>query len=223
MLDAAIRERVLSRYPILGSLPPNELDLLLASAILVKAPAGAVMFDEDEDCRGFGLLLSGVMRIAKAAPSGRELHLYDVAPGDSCILTSACILGRSHYSARGTAGSDVEMVMLTPAAFLHAFTRIEAFRDQIFARFSERMAEMLQLVSEVAFQRLDQRLAAALIAKGSPIRTTHQALADELGSLREIVSRLLKSFADRGWVRLAREHIELVDPAGLKRLAEGAL
>jgi CRP/FNR family transcriptional regulator len=157
----------LSRYPILGSLPPNELDLLLASATVVKAPARAVMFDEYEDCRGFGLLLSGVMRIAKAARSRRKLHLYDVSRGDSCILTSGCILGRSRYSARGTAGADVEMVMLTPAVFLQAFTRIEAFRDQIFARFSEPMAEMLELVSAVAFQRLNQRLAAALIAKGS--------------------------------------------------------
>jgi CRP/FNR family transcriptional regulator len=223
MLDANLRARLLQRYPILGSLPASELESLLASATPVRAPAGAILFDEGEACRGFGLLLSGLVRIAKAAPNGRELHLYDVAPGDSCILTSGCILGRSQYSARGTARADVEMVMLTPAAFLRAFTTIEAFRDQIFARFSARMTELLELVSAVAFQRLDQRLASALVNRETPIHTTHQALADELGSLREIVSRLLKNFAEQGWVRLGREQIEIVDAAGLRRLAAGTL
>ena len=208
---------------MLASLAPGELDRLLAAATYMKLPAGAVMFDEGEPCRGFALLLSGTARIVKAAPNGRELHLYDVAPGDSCILTSGCLLGRSNYSARGTARTDIEVVILTPASFLQAFASLESFRDQIFARFSERMADLLQLVSAVAFQRLDQRLASVLIAKQSPIRVTHQALADELGSLREMVSRLLKNFAEQGWVRLGREHIEIIDASGLKRLAAGAL
>ncbi len=76
---------------------------------------------------------------------------------------------------------------------------------------------MMQLVSAVAFQKLDQRLAALLLTKTSPLRATHQQLADELGSVREMVSRLLKQFADQGWVKLGREQIEITDAAGLKR------
>ena len=83
-------------------------------------------------------------------------------------------------------------MILSPAAFRTLFYGLEDFRDHVFSRYSERLTELLQLVSAVAFQRLDQRRAAILIAKRKPIRTTHQALADELGSLREIVSRLLK-------------------------------
>jgi CRP/FNR family transcriptional regulator len=94
-----------------------------------------------------------------------------------------------------------------------------AFRDFVFALFSERMAELMQLVEEVAFRKLDQRLAALLLGKGRMLRTTHQQLADELGSVREMVSRLLKGFAEQGLVRLGREQVEVLDPAGLRRMA----
>ena len=93
-----------------------------------------------------------------------------------------------------------------------------AFRRRPHRQSGAERAE-LQLVPAVAFQKLDQRLAAALIAKRKPIRTTHQALADELGSLREIVSRLLKSFAEQGWVRLGREHIEVLNEGALRKIA----
>ena len=94
MIDYAIRRRILEQYPMLQSLPAAELDRLLAAAAYMKAPAGALMFDDGQACQGFPLLLSGVARIVKAAPNGRELHLYDVAPGDTCILTSRCSWAR---------------------------------------------------------------------------------------------------------------------------------
>jgi CRP/FNR family transcriptional regulator len=78
----------------------------------------------------------------------------------------------------------------------------------------------MQLVSAVAFQKLDQRLAALLIGKAAPIRITHQALADELGSVREMISRLLKNFSEQGWIKLGREQIEIIDPSALKKLSE---
>ncbi len=219
MIDKAVRHRVLEQYPMLQSLPAVDLERLLASAAYVKAPPGALIFDEGEAGEGFPLLLSGVARIVKAAPNGRELHLYDVTPGDACILTTSCILGKTNYHARGSAQTEVEAVVLSPGAFRTLFYQLEEFRDYVFSRYSERLTELLQLVSAVAFQKLDQRLAAALLAKPRPVRTTHQALADELGSLREIVSRLLKNFAEQGWVRLGREHIEILDERGLRKLA----
>ena len=217
MIDKATRDRVFQHYPVLQGLPAVELDDLLASATYMKVPAGAVMFDEEQPCMGFPLLLSGKARVIKVAPNGRELHLYHVLPGEMCVLTSSCLLGKSNYHARGLVREDIEVVFLPPGTFHRLFSRLEAFRDHVFSRFSERLTDLLQLVSAVTFQKLDQRLAAALIAKPSPIRITHQALADELGSLREIVTRLLKNFADQGWVRLGREQIEILDEAGLRK------
>lgn len=220
MIDAATKALTLQIYPMLGELPASTLDELFASATYMKVPAQAMMFDENQPCMGFPLLLSGSARVIKAAPNGRELHLYYVLPGEACILTSSCLLGRANYQARCLVQQDLELVVLPPAAFRVLFSHLESFRDHVFSRFSERLSDLLQLVSAVTFQKLDQRLAVALTARPSPIQSTHQALADELGSLREIVSRLLKNFADQGWVRLGRERIEVVDAMALRRLAE---
>ena len=219
MIDHATTDLLLHRYPMLRELPRATLDELLAGAAHMKVPAGAMMFDENQPCMGFPLLLSGSARVIKAAPTGRELHLYYVQPGEACILTSSCLLGKTHYQARCLVQQDLDLVVLPPATFRALFARSEPFREHVFSRFSERLSDLLELVAAVTFQKLDQRLARALAARPSPIRTTHQALADELGSLREIVSRLLKNFADQGWVQLGREQIEVIDAPALQRLA----
>ena len=113
--------------------------------------------------------------------------------------------------------------MLPTASFNTLLGNHEAFRSYVFHLFSDRLTDLMQLVSAVAFQKLDQRLANLLVSKPSPIHTTHQALADELGSAREIVSRLLKGFAEQGWVKLGREQIDITDAAALKRFANALL
>jgi CRP/FNR family transcriptional regulator len=128
-------------------------------------------------------------------------------------------MGHTRYQARGEVARDVEMIVLSAPVFRQLVSGFEPFRDYIFSLFSERLTDMMQLVSAVAFQKLDQRLASLLLTKPSPLRTTHQQLADELGSVREMISRLLKQFADQGWVKLGREQIEITDPAALKRYA----
>ncbi len=220
MLDSTTKILLLQLYPMLRELPASQLENLLANASAMQLPAGTVMFDENQPCQGFPLLLSGSIRVIKAAASGRELQLYRVSPGESCILTSSCLLGHSNYHARGVVEQDVEIVALPPATFRMLLSKHEPFRDYIFSLFSERLTDLMQLVSAVAFQKLDQRLATLLIVKPNPIHTTHQALADELGSVREIVSRLLKNFAEQGWVNLGREQIEIVNAPALKKFSE---
>lgn len=219
MLDNDTQTRLFRQYPMLGALPAENLTELLNASNRLKISAGTVVFDENQLCRGFPLLLSGSIRVVKAAANGRELQLYRVVSGESCILTSSCLLGHAHYSARGIAELDTEMVALSPALFEKLLSIHKPFRDYIFGLFSERLTDLMQLVSAVAFQKLDQRLAALLAGKVSPLHTTHQALADELGSVREIVSRLLKSFAEQGWIRLGREQIEIIDAAALSKLS----
>lgn len=219
MLNDSIKANLLQRYPVLAGLPSATLDDTLSGAMAMDVPEGMALFDEGQGCQGFPLLLSGGVRVVKASPGGRELRLYRVAPGESCILTSSCLMGQTAYHARGIAESDTTLVLLPAAAFRHLVASNEAFRNYVFSLFSERMTDLMQLVTAVAFQKLDQRLAALLVSRPSPIHTTHQALADELGSVREMVSRLLKQFEEQGWIRLGRELIELQDPAALKKLA----
>ena len=219
MLDNNTQSRLMQQYPMLRELPAADQAELAAAASTVSIPAGTVIFDEKQACHGFPMLLSGNIRVVKTAPNGRELQLYRVMPGESCILTSSCLLGNTRYHARGIAEQPLEMVLLPAAAFHALLEKQEAFRGHVFHLFSDRLTDLMQLVSAVAFQKLDQRLATLLVSKPNPVHATHQALADELGSAREIVSRLLKGFAEQGWVRLGREQIEIVDTPALKRFS----
>ena len=211
---------LLARYPALRDIPPLQLRSLTDALHWLRLPAGTVVFDERQSCSGFPFILQGSIRVAKLSPTGRELGLYRVAPGDSCIITCSCLLGSRSYDARGTAEVQTELGLLPPADFERAIA-LPAFRRFVFDVFSTRIAALIQVVEEVAFRRLDQRLAAYLWPRAPVLRATHQQLADELGSVREIVSRLLKQFADRRLIALGREQIDVLDVAGLRDVADG--
>ncbi len=190
-----------------------------------RAPAGTVMFSEHSPCTGFPLVLSGSVRVVQRFPNGREIQLYRVVPGESCLLSGSCLLGRADYAATGLAETDVELVILPPAEFRALVAEDEVFREHVFSLYGERLAALMQLVEAISWQKLDQRLAALLVGRtqggNATVQATHQALADELGSVREIVSRLLRAFEDRGWVELGRERITVRDGAALASLARG--
>jgi CRP/FNR family transcriptional regulator len=207
-------------YPILAALPEAARQRLAERSRKMQLPPGTPVFDERQSCQGFPFVIDGSIRVVKAAPNGRELPLYRVAPGETCVISSACLLGHTPYNARGITETDTTLLVL-PTADFQALLAEPAFRDFVFQLFSERIADLMQLIEEVAFRKLDQRLAALLLGKGQRLHTTHQQLADELGSVREIVSRLLKNFAAQGLVALSREQIEILDPAGLRRVAGG--
>lgn len=216
-----IQRQLVERFPAFAGLAPARLARLLSEAHLLRVPAGSVLFDADQPCRGFPLVLEGAVRVVMSAPNGREILLYRVDPGQGCILSGGCLLGHSDYAARGVADEDVTLLNLPPEAFNALLLEHEPFRRFVFGMYGERLAEVMTLVEEVAFRRLDERLAQLLIHRGPVIESTHQKLADELGSVREIVSRLLRSFEGRGWVKLERERVTVTDPKGLAALARG--
>ncbi|MFO1318751.1 MAG: Crp/Fnr family transcriptional regulator [Burkholderiales bacterium] len=217
-----LKQRLRTLYPALASLDEHRFNALLDEATLVQVKAGTVLFDDESPCQAFPMLVEGIIRVSKVGASGRELQLYRVVPGESCILTSSCLLGHIAYNARGVAETDIVAVTLPQSVFSRLVGELEPFRQYVFSLFAERISDLMQLVEAVAFHRLDQRLATLLLGKGKIVHITHQALADELGSVREIVSRLLKTFAEQGLVSLSREQVEIVDAAGLRRLAAPA-
>jgi len=221
MTNAAVDpQKVLDLYPPLAGLSSNRLSALLQPQAVMHLPAGTQVFAEHQPCRGFPLLLEGSIKVVKLAASGRELMLYRVAPGGSCIISSSCLLGHTDYNARGIAETPLVLLALPVSAFSALMLEHPPFRDFVFHLFAERIGELMQLVEEVAFARLDQRLAKLLLARNENVlNVTHQQLADELGSVREIVSRLLKGFAAQGLVALGREQLTIADRAGLQKLA----
>jgi CRP/FNR family transcriptional regulator len=191
-------------------------------ALPMQAPAGSVLFDAGVACQALPLVLTGRIRVSKRAENGREIRLYSVNPGELCIVTVSCLLGASAYPATGIAESAVTALALPRPLFSRLMTEHPPFRDVVFSLFANRLSGLMALVEEVAFHKLDQRLAAWLLERRPTILASHQLVAQELGSVREIVSRLLKQFEEQGFVRLGRERIELVDAPGLKKLAEGS-
>jgi CRP/FNR family transcriptional regulator, anaerobic regulatory protein len=205
-------------YPVLAQLPPALAARTAAEAQVLTVPDGTVVFDEHQACQGFPFVIKGDIRVLKPAANGRELPLYRVLPGESCIISSSCLLGHNDYNARGVAEGETTLALM-PRPLFDELLAEPAFRDFVFHLFSDRIAELMQVIEEVAFRKLDQRLAGLLLGKGKLVHATHQHLADELGSVREMVSRLLKGFAEQGLVRLSREQVEILDPAGLRRIA----
>lgn len=217
-LDKQQFERLAHCYPLVAELPEPARRQLQHAGHWTRVPSGSLLFDDRQACEGFPFVVAGSVRVLKSAPNGRELPLYRVHPGETCIISSSCLLGHEDYNARGVTESDTEL-MLLPRPTFDLLLAEPVFRNFVFHLFAERIADLMQLIEEVAFHRLDQRLAALLLGKGRLVHVTHQQLADELGSVREFVSRLLKGFAAQGLVRLSREQIEILDPAGLRRLA----
>ena len=219
MNAAELRSRLLELFPVFQRLPGATIEEIVRSAAPRQAPAGTILFESASPCTGFPMLLEGSVRVVKSAPNGREVQLYRITPGESCLLSSSCLLGGSDYSATGIAETAVTLLALPPALFHRLLAEHKPFRDYVFSLFSERLADLMSLVEAVTFHKLDQRLAALLLRKGELVRATHQGLADELGSVREMVSRLLSNFQDRGWVALGREQIRVIDAEALRRLA----
>ncbi|WP_353858010.1 Crp/Fnr family transcriptional regulator [Azospirillum formosense] len=208
-------------FPALSALEPDARALLRAQGARMAVPRGTVLFRAGGLCHNFLMLLGGTVRVQMTAETGREIVLYRVGAGETCILTTACLMTRGDYSAEGVAETDLDAIALGAGAFRELLARSAVFRDFVFASFGTRLLGMMMLVEEVAFGRIDLRLARFLVdhrdARGG-LDTTHQTLAVELGTAREVVSRQLKEFERRGLVELSRGRVGVRDPDALLAL-----
>ncbi|MFO1414232.1 MAG: Crp/Fnr family transcriptional regulator [Burkholderiales bacterium] len=218
-----LADRIAALFPGLAAAPAATRQRIAERGVLRVVPEGTVMFSEHAPCMGFPLVLAGTVRVSQLFPNGRELQLYRVQAGESCLLSGGCLLGKADYSATAAAATEVEVLLIPGDEFRALMNEDESFRTYVFSLYGERLATLFHLVEAIAYQKLDQRLAGMLAARSRAgnrtVNATHQALADELGSVREIVTRLLRGFEDRGWVALGRERIEIRNPAALEALA----
>jgi CRP/FNR family transcriptional regulator len=215
-----IRKEFLTQFPIFATLPAQDLDEAVRAAHVRRVTQGASPFGTNSPCMGFSILLSGAIRVVKLAPNGREVELYRLQPGESCLISSSCMLGKANYSATAVAQTDLLVCTIPPSTFKSLMARNVAFQEFVFSQFSQRLADLMLLVEAIAFQKLDQRLAALLLEDGPELKISHAKLADRLGTVRDIVGRLLKNFEQRGLVSLGRERIKVLDSAGLQEVAE---
>lgn len=214
----AEREKLFSCYPILSELSREHLQRVEQESQLVRAPAGKELFHEGSACTFFPLLFEGTIRATKSGPQGNEILLYKLNPGESCVITVVALLGQTPYPGRGTAETDLALLAIPRALFLEMILKSDPFRMFVFQFLSHRMAHLMTLIDDVAFRRVDQRLASRLLLTENPVLVTHQTLADELGTTREVISRTLEAFQDEGLLRLGRKRIEILNRKALDRV-----
>jgi CRP/FNR family transcriptional regulator len=212
----------LQHFPALARIEDEPWREALSRAVTLALPAGQAVFREGDVCSSFLLVFEGAVRVQKLSESGREIVLYRVEEGQSCILTTACMLGGRSYNAEAFTETEVRAAALPHEPFRHALDGSHEFREFVFGAYAGRVTELLMLIEAVAFGRIDQRLAAHLLHQADAdgiLHATHQDLARDLGTAREVVSRLLKEFERGGVVSLARGRIGIRDRAALTRTA----
>ncbi len=191
----------------------------LKHAVVKDVPVGATICWEGDTCSHLAIVLSGLVRVYKIGENGREITLYRIEENDSCILTASCILSQIRFPAIAVVEEPVRAVLI-PAPIVRAWTeQYVVWRDYIFSLLSRRLADVITTVEEVAFRRVDVRVAEFLLKLAgtqSPIRITHQEIAFELGTAREVVSRILKDFERERIISLSRGAISIDNLAALQ-------
>jgi len=197
--------------------------LLLAGANSMGAHKGDVLYRPDDEVQNFILVLSGQVGVYLTGQGGRDILLYDVKRGQTCIQTTLGLMGGDAYSAEGVCETDCSLAVLPKLTFDKLMEASPVFRKYVFTAFSERMQNMMQLLEKVAFVRVEARLASALLERAGAdgkIKITHRELATMIGSAREVVSRRLDVLSKRGVVQLERGVVTIIDAAALQELAQ---
>jgi CRP/FNR family transcriptional regulator, anaerobic regulatory protein len=211
----------IDRFPALKGLQAEARQRLQAESRIAALPGGTRIFGPGQSPANFLLLLEGSIRVQQVSENGREIVLYRVAAGESCALTTACLMGHDHYQGEGIAEVSIEAVAIPRATFNDLIASSPVFRQFVFNAFSARITDLFRVIDEIAFARMDVRLAQKLLqlknTKGE-IEATHQQLAVELGTAREVVSRQLNEFQRRGWLKSGRGVISIVQDGALQNL-----
>ena len=209
-------------FPQLSQINDAAINQLMNEAGTIEIPANTTAFFQGDACSNYLLILSGSIKVLTRAENGREIVLYRLGGGDSCVLTTSCLFGNARYPAEGVSETDVTALAIPAGKFNDAIRHSQPFREFVFSSFSSHLGSLIALVEEITFGRLDIRLARHLLkatADDATVYATHQQLATELGSAREVISRLLKDLESRGWLKLQRGSIKILYKQPLEDIA----
>lgn len=220
MHNAPISLEWLSLFPDLEGLEESTKTLLAQHARIVEAPVGTIGYREGGACGAYVMRLAGQSRVFKMSASGREILLYRVNSGETCVITTTCLLGNSNYPASTIVEEPIRDVIIPAAAFNQMMIDSKVFRTFVMANYGALISDLIVLLDEVAFHTLDARLAKLLLDAGTNnVSRTHQQIADELGTAREVVSRQLKRFEQKNWISMGRGQVDIQDRAQLLKIA----
>jgi CRP/FNR family transcriptional regulator len=192
---------------------------LFDNSSVISLKQKTTVFHQGDACKNYLIVLDGKIKVFTRAENGREILLYRLLPGDSCVLTTSCLFANRNYPAEGMTETDAVALAIPAKQFNDAIQLSMAFRELVFSAFSSHLSELIELVEEVAFGKIDVRLSKLLLNQrddNNTISSTHQNIATELGSAREVISRQLKELESKGLIKMHRGNIEITDIAALK-------
>jgi CRP/FNR family transcriptional regulator len=209
-------EALVRLYPVFGRLPDSLVALVLQRGVFVHKQAGETLFEPGDFAIRYPFVLQGVARVLKVGTSAPDTLLYRLPVGEYCLLSASGLLARWRFGARVIAESETKGVVIPGALFRELVEQSPDFAHSVHVGIARRLETVMDLVEQATYFRLDQRLASLILAHGSLVKVTHQELADDLGVSRENVSRILSDFRERGWLRLGRRRIDILDPGALR-------
>jgi len=214
MLTSDQFAQVLNILPILQQADSTMRQEFQRIAYYARIPSGKDIFTQGSDVGAIALLISGTVRVYKISDTGREITLYRFSAGESCILSANAILSDQSFSAIATIEDNAEAVMIPADTFRDWVNKYELWREFVFDLLSQRLSHVMEIVEEVTFGRMDVRVATFLLERSksqNPLITTHHEIAAELGSSREVISRILASLANTHMIQVKRGAIEVLD------------
>jgi CRP/FNR family transcriptional regulator len=195
---------------------------LLDTSNVISLPENSTVFQQGDACKNYLLVLDGKLKVFTRSENGREIVLYHLTRGDSCVLTTSCLFGNKSYPAEGTTETAVTALAIPANRFNTAIQQSEKFRNLVFSAFSSHLSDMITLVEEVAFGKIDVRLAKYLLEQRDDknhVTSTHQNIATELGTAREVISRQLKILESKGYIVIGRGNIEITNADALQKIS----
>jgi CRP/FNR family transcriptional regulator len=211
-------ERWIERFPLVRSFSANHLQIVRGTVHFPVLEAGAVAYELQDVCANYLMCIDGRTRVFRMSEGGREMLIYKVGAGGTCVLTTQCLLSGGGFPAESVAEARTELAALPAETFRQLMRESDAFRDFVLDDYTRLLSGMFDLVEEVAFAPLEQRLARRLLIEADDDATvwkTHQQLAADVGSVREVISRLLGEWADEGLVEVRRGQVQIIDRQGI--------
>lgn len=212
-------------FPFINDMDPREIEELLNVVSIGAYPTGTVILEEGHACKNIALIIGGSIRVYKLSTEGKEITLYRIGRGDTCVLIVSCLMGNKEYPAIAEVEENVSLMMIPESYFKQLFFKKPAWQEFVFNTLSERLTEVMLVVEEIAFKSMDKRIAAFVYenidksSKDSVLEITHEVIAMELGTAREVVSRVLKDFEKKDIVALTRGKIFIKNKILLKKIA----
>lgn len=206
---------------------PELLNFLAKQSSVEKitVPAGMIVSRQGDACKNLVIVLKGQLKVYRPAENGKSITLYYVGKNESCILTASCILNQEPFPAFAETTSDITALSIPFNEFKKWLETKPLWQKYIFSLLSGRMVKLIELVNSIAFTSLDLRLAEWLLDRVNNqstqiLNVTHQDIAEELASSREVISRLLKKFELDGVILLRRGEVEIIDNKKLQTISE---